>query len=84
MYIFADPERGTWEGTSADLERVLRDNVKSENLQWLFYYPGACGQYLATLAPKVKGEIEFEKVGGNKNWYTIYRPTAPADDTSSS
>lgn len=79
MYVFADRLTESWEGTAAELEKLLRDRVKNENLSFLFYYPGACGSYLTTLAPMLDGLIEFDKRGGNLNYYWIKRPKYHAD-----
>lgn len=73
MYVFADRSTETWEGTAAELEKLLRDRVKSESLQWLFFYPGACGSYLRMLETQLDGRIEVSKGGHNLNYYWIHR-----------
>lgn len=78
MYVFSDRDRKLWTGTAAELEKELRDKVKSENLGWLFFYPGACGQYLASLQKHLPDFIDREKKGKNLNHYTITRPKQTA------
>lgn len=73
MYVFADRQKLQWEGTAPELEKFLRDQVKNENLHQLFFYPGACGQYLRALSTKLVGQIQISDAGHNLHYYEIFR-----------
>lgn len=77
MYLFAGEHRMDWQGTAHELERKLREDVKGENLSHLFYYSGACGQYLTSLAGKMPDRISVEDDGHNRNRYTIKNSLPP-------
>jgi hypothetical protein len=77
MYVFKDRDCTSWEGTASELEKLIRDECKGENLHQLFFYPGACGSYLTSLAPKLDGAIVIKEIGGNRHFYTLTRKVLP-------
>lgn len=73
MYMWTDDKTRFWEGSAIKLEKDLRASAKSQKLDWLFFYPGACGAMLTTLAASMPEEIIVSKSKGRPNTYTIIR-----------
>lgn len=77
MYLFSGKLQTEWNGFAIDLEKILREEVKGESLSALLHYPGACGQYLTSLADKLPDRIIVKECSGNVNHYTIRRQPPP-------
>jgi hypothetical protein len=77
MYVFSGQLREDWSGHAIDLEKLLRENVKGESLSTLLHYPGACGQYLTSLADKLPDRIIVKEDSANLNHYTIRKTPPP-------
>lgn len=73
MYMWNGDVTECWTGTAVDLEKDLRNRAKNQKLDWLFFYPGACGAMLTTLSASMPEEIIVSKSKGRANTYTIVR-----------
>jgi hypothetical protein len=63
-------DRREWRGTAADLESILRngENGSRQLATELFYFPSACGVYLAKLEKKHPDRVTSRRIHGQTEW----------------
>lgn len=72
-YLFIPDMVEHWEGTALELERTLREKLRSGEVNTLFPFNTACGVYLAALQRKMPERIEKRSIGKNRVSYLIHK-----------
>lgn len=66
-----------WEGTSAQLERTLRDSHRPSEVDGLLKYSSACGVFLERLTHRLRGRVVKHSTRHNVTTWRIHHEAEP-------